>query len=443
MSAPGAGAGRSDGSARGSQLNAALREFAGSARFAQALTLLAVGLAFSTHAVRSIIGTPGLLAAIAGLLVLCSASLVARWRAVEWYGILPLSILVFIGWCAASVLWSSLPALTSLARLFYLVAFAFIGVYIALMRDTIQIVRAFGDVMRALLGVSLALEVLSGIILDIPIRVLGIQGGIAQLGPIQGIFGSRNMLGFVALIALLTFLVEWRMKIVQRTRAILSLTLAGVCLVFSGSPTTWFALGAALVALVALYGLRKASAPTRWRWQIALLVTGVVTIVAGWIFRIRIIEIIDARDEFDVRLEVWREMSRYLNLNPLQGWGWVGPWPDAPPYTWIDLATGRAHGSGLNAYIDVYFQVGVIGALLFIGLLGLALVRAWLLASTRRSVVYVWPALMLVAIAVTSFAESFALFEGGWMLLVVCAVKAARDMSWRDALSRQPSTIPR
>lgn len=434
MSAPGAGADRSDGRAGRSLLNMALREFVGSARFAQALTLLAVGLAFTTHAVRSIIGTPGLIAAIAGLVVLCAASLVARWRAVEWYGILPLSILVFIGWCAASALWSSLPALTSLARVGYLVAFAFVGVYIALMRDTIQIVRAFGDVMRALLGASLALEVLSGIILDVPIRVLGIQGAIAQLGPIQGVFGSRNMLGFVALVALLTFLVEWRMKIVQRTRAILSSTLAVLCLVLSGSPTTWFALGAALVALAALYGLRRASAPTRWRWQIALLVTGVVAIVAGWIFRVRIIELIDARDEFDVRLEVWREMSRYLNLNPLQGWGWVGPWPDAPPYTWIDLATGRAHGSGLNAYLDVYFQVGVIGALLFIGMLGLALVRAWLLASTRRSVVYVWPALMLVAIAVTSFAESFALFEGGWMLLVVCAVKAARDMSWRDAL---------
>lgn len=436
MSVPGEGADRSDGRAGRSLLNMALREFVGSARFAQALTLLAVGLAFTTHAVRSIIGTPGLIAAIAGLVVLCAASLVARWRAVEWYGILPLSILVFIGWCAASALWSSLPALTSLARVGYLVAFAFVGVYIALMRDTIQIVRAFGDVMRALLGASLVLEVLSGIILDVPIRALGIQGAIAQLGPIQGVFGSRNMLGFVALIALLTFLVEWRMKIVQRTRAILSSTLAALCLILSGSPTTWFALGAALVALAALYGLRRASAPTRWRWQIALLVTGVVAIVAGWIFRVRIIELIDARDEFDVRLEVWREMSRYLNLNPLQGWGWVGPWPDAPPYTWIDLATGRAHGSGLNAYLDVYFQVGVIGALLFIGMLGLALVRAWLLASTRRSVVYVWPALMLVAIAVTSFAESFALVEGGWMLLVVCAVKAARDMSWRDALTR-------
>lgn len=418
-----------------SRLVVAVREFAGSARFAQALTLLAVGLAFSTHALRTLMGTPGLLAALLGLLVLCAASLVARWRAVEWYGILPLTILVFIGWCAASVIWSSLPALTSIARLAYLVAFAFVGVYVALMRDTIQIVRAFGDVLRVLLGVSLALEVLSGIILDLPIRALGIDGNIAQFGPIQGIFGSRNMLGFVALIALLTFIVEWRTKIARRPRAFASLALAGLCLVFSGSPTTWFALGAALVALLALYGLRRASAPTRWRWQIGLLITGLLAIVAGWIFRIRIIELLDARSEFDVRLDVWRELSRYLNLNPLQGWGWVGPWPDASPYTWIELATGRPHGSALNAYIDVYFQVGVIGALLFIALLGVALVRAWLLASTRRSVVYVWPALMLVAITVTSFAESFALAEGGWMLLVVCAVKAARDMSWRDALA--------
>lgn len=413
----------------------ALREFAGSARFAQALALIAIGLAFSTHAVRALIGWPGLLAGLAALIVLCAVSLVARWRAVEWYGILPLTILVFVGWCAASVLWSTTPG-RSLAGVAYLIAYTVLGVYIALMRDTIQIVRAFGDVMRVLLAVSLALEVLSGVLLDLPIAFLGIAGDIASLGPIQGVFGSRNLLGFVALIALLTFLVEWRTKIAQRGPAIASLTLAGLCLLLSGSPTTWIALGAALVATLALYGLRRAKPATRWNWQFALLATGAVVLVAGWIFRVRIIEILDARGEFDVRLDVWRELSRYLNNNPLQGWGFVGPWPRQTPYTWIELATGKAHESALNAYLDAYFQVGVIGAILFAALVGVALVRAWLLASTRRSVVYVWPALMLVVIAVTSFAESFALIEGGWMLLVVCAVKAARDMSWRDALAQ-------
>ena len=413
----------------------AVREFVGSARFAQALALLAVGLAFSAHAIRALIGWPGLLAALAALLVLCGASLVTRWRAIEWYGILPISILVFVGWCAASVIWSSSPGL-SVLRVAYLIAFGVLGVYIALMRDTIQIVRAFGDTMRVLLGLSLGLEVLSGILLDVPIRFLGIDGTLADLGPIQGIFGSRNMLGFVALIALITFIIEWRIRIVTRTRAAISLGLALVILALSGSPITWIALGAALLALAALFGLRRVSPESRWRWQLALLITAAAVLVTGWILRVRIIALLDARDEFDVRLDVWRELSRYLSLNPLQGWGWVGKWPDAPPYTWIEAGTGRAHESALNAYLDVYFQVGVIGAVLFAALIGVALVRAWLLASNRRSVVYLWPALVLVAIAVTSAAESFALTEGGWMLVVICAVKAARDMSWRDALKR-------
>lgn len=415
-------------------MRSALREFAGSARFAQALTLIAVGLAFSTHAVRAMIGWPGLLAALAALLVLCGFSLVARWRAVEWYGILPLTILVFVGWAAASVIWSDAPGST-LLRVAYLVAFGVLGLYVALMRDTIQIVRAFGDVLRVLLGLSIALEVLSGILLDLPIAFLGIQGDIASLGPIQGVFGSRNFLGFVALIALLTFIVEWRTRSVPRGRSIASVVLAALCIVLAGSPVTWVALGASLLALAALYGLRRVPAASRWRWQVVLLATAVLALVAGWVLRIRIIELLDARAEFDVRLDVWREVSRYLAANPLQGWGWMGRWPDAAPYVWIERAIGRELTSALSAWIDAYFQVGVIGMLLFAGLVGVALVRSWLLASNRRSVVYLWPALVLVAIAVTSFAESFALQEGGWMLLVVCAVKAARDMSWRDALA--------
>ncbi|MFD5866042.1 O-antigen ligase family protein [Agromyces sp. NPDC127015] len=414
---------------------AAVREFVGSARFAQALALIAIGLAFSTHAVRSLIGWPGLLAALGGLLMLCAASLVTRWRAIEWYGILPLTILVFVGWSAASVLWSNAP-LASGVRVAYLVAYAVLGVYVALMRDTIQIVRAFGDTFRLLLGASLALEVFAGVLVDQPIRFLGVEGNIAALGPIQGIFGSRNLLGFVALIALITFIVEWRTQIVSRTRTIFSIVLGALCIVFAGSPTTWIALGAALVALAALYGLRRVPEQSRWRWQLGLLVLVAAALVTGWILRIRIIELLDARAEFDVRLDLWRELSRYLSLNPLQGWGWVGKWPDAPPYTWLEAGVGRPHESALNAYFDAYFQVGVIGALAFAALIGVALVRSWLLASNRRSVVYLWPALVLVAIAVTSAAESFALYEGGWMLVVICAVKAARDMSWRDALKR-------
>ncbi|QTX05265.1 O-antigen ligase family protein [Agromyces archimandritae] len=412
----------------------ALADFIGSARMAQALSLAIIGTGFGTHLIRSLLGWPGLIAIIAGLLVLSALSLVARWRAVEWYGILPISILVFVGWAAASVIWSD-HSLSTLVRVGYLFAFGFLGVYIALMRDTIQIVRAFGDVMRLLLGLSLALEVFSGILIDLPIDFLGIEGNIAALGPIQGVFGSRNFLGFVALIALISFMIEWRTRSVQRGRTVLSTVLAAAAIILSGSPTTWIAFAAAGLATAALYGLRKAAPATRWSWQLGILAAAVVAIVAGWLLRVRIIGLLDARGEFDVRLDLWREMNRYLAQNPLEGWGWVGFWPKATdPYVWLQLGTGRQHGSGLSAWVDVYFQLGIIGLLAFIALVGLAFARSWLLASVRRSVVYVWPALMLVVLIVWSFAESFAIVEGGWMLLVVCAVKAARDMSWRDAL---------
>ena len=52
--------------------------------------------------------------------------------------------------------------------------------------------------------------------------------------------------------------------------------------------------------------------------------------------------------------------------------------------------------------------------------------RSWLLASNRRSVVYLWPALCTRRAGHDELhGESFALLEGGWMLLVVCTVKAA------------------
>jgi hypothetical protein len=51
-------------------------------------------------------------------------------------------------------------------------------------------------------------------------------------------------------------------------------------------------------------------------------------------------------------------------------------------------------------------------------------------------VVYVWAPLVLVALLATSVFESSILVEGGWLLLVVCTVKASQGLSWRNALPR-------
>ncbi len=416
----------------------AFRHVIESPRFASSLTMVSIGLAASTHLVRSLIGWPGLLAILTSVVLLAAASLIARRRRIEWHGLLPISILAFVGWSALSIAWSVYP-MRSLAGVAYQVAFAFLAIYIGLVRDTIQIIRAVGDVLRVLLAVSLAVEIVSGLLLDLPIAFLGIDGNIENLGPIEGVFGSRNLLALVALIAGVTFTVELLSRSVRRGVAIGSLWLAGICLVLTRSPVITVTAVAVGVAALALWALRRTSVEGRWLLQLGLLAAALVGGLAAWLGRTRVIQALNAGSEFEVRYTLWSEMWRLVALHPLEGWGWAGLWPTGvTPYGWLEFITQRGHRSGLNAFLDVYFQVGLVGFLAFIALVGLAFVRSWLLASNKRPVLFVWPALVLVALLTFSAAESAVLVEFGWILLLVCAVKAAQGLSWRSALPLHP-----
>ncbi|WP_314146572.1 exopolysaccharide production protein [uncultured Leifsonia sp.] len=415
----------------------AVTEFLGSARFNSALALAAVGVGFSTHAIRAVVGWPGLIGALATLAVLAAVSFAAQWRMIEWHGLLPISALLFVGWCALSLIWSQYQWAT-LAGVIYQLLFAFLAVYIALVRDAIQIVRVVGDALRFLLTLSLALEVLSGLLIDMPIRFLGIQGNIALGGPIQGIFGSRNALSIVALIAFVTFLIELRTRSIRPPLAIASIALAALCVLLAHSPVIAAVSVVVGLATLALFLVRKVPAASRGYVQWGLAIVTVAALVAAYIYRTRVIDLLNARADFQVRYRLWIQIWELIPVQQSVGWGWVGAWPtDLYPFTAIQAATGVYHADGLNAYLDVYLQVGIIGLLLFIALIALAFSRSWLLASNRRSVVYAWAPLVLVALLVTSVFESSILVESGWMLLVICTVKASQGMSWRLRLPRR------
>ncbi|GAB3385208.1 hypothetical protein GCM10027568_01930 [Humibacter soli] len=410
-----------------------------SAKFSRALSLTIVGVAFLTTAIRDVIGWPGLLGVLGALVVITAGSFVAHWEAIEWHGLLPVSLLVFVGWCAASIVWSVYQWAT-LAAILYQVLFAFLAIYLALVRDAIQIVRVIGDVLRVLLTASLALEVLSGLLIDTPIKFLGIAGNLAQGGPISGLFGSRNQLGLIALIAAVTFIIEWRTKSVTLSVAVFSVVVALLCLVFSSSPVIAIMLVVVVLASAALFGLRHIrNERVRFYVQIVLGVVTTVCAVLAFIFRAPIINLLHGQSVITVRYEVWLQIWHLIPTNPLLGWGWIGFWRGSlPPYSLINAATGSPHANGLNAFLDVWLQVGLVGFLLFLLMLGLAMFRSWLLGSNKRSVIYAWPPLVLIALIGTAMAESTILIESGWMLLVICTVKASQGMSWRQALPAAP-----
>jgi exopolysaccharide production protein ExoQ len=409
----------------------AVSEFLGSARFNSVLSLVAVGVGFSTHTIRALIGWPGLIGALGVLVVLSALSFIAQRHLIEWHGLLPVTIIAFVGWCALSVFWSDYQWAT-VGGVVYQLSFAFLALYIALVRDAIQIVRVVGDVLRFLLALSLSLEVVSGLLLDLPIKFLGIQGNIALGGPIQGLFGSRNQLSIVALIAFVTFLVELRTRSVRPPLAAVSITLAGLCILLAHSPVIAAVSVVVGLATLALYAIRQVKAAHRRYYQWGLAVLTVAVLVTAYIYRTRVIDLLNARSDFQVRYRLWIQMWELIPINQTAGWGWVGSWPsDLYPFTALQSATGVYHADGLNAYLDVYLQVGIIGVILFVALIALAFGRSWLLASNKRSVVYAWPPLVLVALLVTSVFESSILIEAGWLLLVICGVKASQGMSWR------------
>jgi exopolysaccharide production protein ExoQ len=414
-----------------------LTETVDSPRFGRVITLTIVATACSPFLLRSLIGWAGLIAIIGTLVLLAAFSLVRRRHEVEWHGLLPLSLLLLVVWSMLSVFWSEYRWETAESAA-YQAAFAFLAVYVAMTRDFIQIVRAFGDVLRTLLLASLAIEVLSGVLLDTPFGFLGIGGMLPAGGPVQGIFGTRNLLGFVSLVALATFYIEVQTRSVSRRLALASAGLAGAMILLTRSPVTIGTAAIAMLGAVALIALRRMDRDLRQVRQLWLLggVAGVVLV--GLLARRPVIELINAGSEFEYRLRLWRSVRLFTGINPIEGYGWAGYWRrDLLPFSLIDIFS-PPHASALSAYLDVWLQLGVVGFLALIAVLALTFVRSWRLASNRRSIIFVWPAIVVLILIVVSTAESFALVEFGWFTLVVCAVRASQELSWRRMTGGDP-----
>lgn len=414
-----------------------------SPRFSAVLATTGVGVAAFAYPLVRLTGWAGYLAALVGVVTLMTVALVARRRELDRQEVPPISLLVFVGWAAISLVWSEYQWAT-LGGASYLVVYAFVGVFIAYTRDTIQIVRTWGDVLRVALGASLAIEVFAGILIDAPIPFLNVQAKIAELGPISGVLQTRNQLGLLALIGAVSFATEWRTRSVRPLTGVLSLIGAGLCITLTLSPIVIGTAGVVAVAAAVLYGIRRVRADLRQTAQFVILGAAVVLIVLGWVVRGSLVSVFNAQGALDYRLHLWQKIVALLPGNAVEGWGWVGRWhPDIAPFVALSATGSRPSQSALNAYLDVLFQLGVIGLVIFVGMLGLAFTRSWLLAGRRRSVIYAWPALVLVVLLLHSLAESAVLSEFGWLTFVVCCVTASRELSWRSALRAPgPPVLP-
>ena len=411
---------------------------AGSARLAHALATIGIALGAAAFFLQRTLGWAGFLAALVVAIALMLMSFLARQEEVRWRALLPVSLLVFLIWAAASLIWSSYQWATA-GGLAYLLAFTLIGLFVAISRDTIQIVRAFGDVLRVVLALSLGIEIFSGILIDMPLPFLAVHGNLGTFGPISGIEPSRDQLGLVAIVGMISFATEHRTRSVTRIVSVPSLILAALCIVLTQSPVIAF--GSLVVGLAALviYLVRRVRPERRRVWQFVILALAVIGSALLFAARSPVIKLFNASGAIEFRIDLWRQVIALASVNPLQGWGWIGPWRVGIfPFSALAASPARPVDSALNTFLDVWLQLGFIGLVIFVGMVGLAFARSWLLAGARRSVVFAWPAAALVALIFVSLAESSILSDFGWMTFVICCTKASQELSWRNALQAAP-----
>lgn len=374
-------------------------------------------------------------------------------------GGIPLPLLLFLALATVSIFWSQYPAATALGlTTTWLIAVNAVALAITL--TWAEVLRALGIVLRFVLGLSLLFELFVSLVLRTRILPLFGQPGVdydsfekipAILmwsrnelfevfdgGRIQGILGNANSLGFLSLMALIVFGLQLASKKVRRAPGIGWLLFAAATMFMTKSATvTLAAVGVAAILLIALLIRRARTARGRMAVYAASAAVLSVGIVAGILARSYIFELLGKSSDLTGRLGIWNNVIDLAQQRPAFGWGWVSYWvPWADPFSNLAFSAGIRQLQAHNVWLDVAFQLGLVGLLIFIALVGAALVKAWQHAvdrpqdapdsMLRHRAVTLLPLLLLVALVVQSLAESRLITEYGFALLVIIAVKTKR-----------------
>jgi exopolysaccharide production protein ExoQ len=396
---------------------------------------------FAGQGVRNLAGWPGHLAVALTLTVFVALSLWRQRRDPRLLG-LPPELLAFLLFSGCSLIWSNYQWATVLGLLAQW-ATAAAGIWLAIALSWDELLRALSSALIRILVVSVAFEVFVAAGVRDRLAPLGSAYGpeapgayfwsenlLLAGGPIQGIVGNRNLLAFLALLALVMLGARVRTG-AQVRHATASVVLAVGVLLFTRSATV-VAVGAAIAMLVGVVlALPRVPHPARRLMQAGLL-TGMAVGLAGILSVLPTALGVLGRSDLTNRVGIWRQVLHLVEERPALGWGWVSYWaPWVQPYDDLVIIDGVEYLQAHNALLDVLLQLGVVGAAVAGVLAAAALVRGWCTAMGAPqgdgSSPGWWPFLILCALLGQALTESRLLIEGNWALLVALAVKLATD----------------
>jgi len=391
--------------------------------------------------------------AIVLVILVGSILLLVRGRDRVKLGRMPYPLIAFLVLATASVAWSFYPGSSALGVTAQWVT-TIAALPVALLLSWDELLRVLGWVLRLILGLSFLFEFVVSAFIRHPIFPVWLTPDnphhVAKLlywsrdllfsgGKIQGIVGNSSLLAMIALLALIVFAVQLACR-TTRFWGWFWLLVALVTIGITRSATIFIGVVAvAIVAAAAIIVRRATSDRSRMFRSTGIIAVVVIAAGLGVIFRSQLLELLGKSGTLTGRQGIWEAVIHLAQQRPAFGWGWVSYWtPWVEPFKDLIVRGGVQVMHAHNAWLDVWLQLGILGLVVFGLLVVSTVVRSWLMATDRlarggaRTMVgahtgYSWvallPLLILTAELVQSLAESRLLIEGGWILLIVFAVK--------------------
>ncbi len=364
-----------------------------------------------------------------------------HWQRLPWF------VVGYVVWAILSLIWSAWPAVSAWTLLL-LVITTVQALFVGSLLTWRELVRAVSSALKWVIGLSLVFELWVSIFVRVPL-LPGFVPRTEKLDPIeywsrnnlfgggriQGIMGNANLLGPVALLAIIVFGLLYAGRATRRVTLLLWIAVSAYLFYRASSATAYLAAAAVVVVLATILLMRRADRPgARTKYYLAYAGIGVVSALVLVFFREQIFGALGRESNLTGREDIWAAVLEKATQRPVIGWGFATPWVTADPAFggWIidhGVSVQQAH----NMWIDVFFQLGAVGVVLM-ALTYLAFVwRAWFFAVDRPrwdlradrpySSLSLLPSLLATVLLVQGIAESGPLLLWGWMFVVMFAFK--------------------
>lgn len=362
---------------------------------------------------------------------------------------LPRLLVLYLAFAVASLAWSQYPAGSAVGIVTTLMT-SVGALAITVVAPWPAIVTALGRALRIHVVASLLFEVVVAAFVRQPVCPVYLdctgqpdaffwsRDVLFEGGRIQGLQGNSNILAVIALLALIVTGVQAADRSITRGSTVVGVTASVLALLLTRSATVAaVAVAVGLVLLLVVATRRREPGRRAPVYGVAALVV-VAAGAALALARGPLLALAGKSADLTGRTDIWSAVHELGVQHPVVGWGWVGYWfPFVEPFTDLAERNGVVYLQAHDAYLDVWFQLGWIGLVLFgLTIVGVV-VRSWWWAVDRRvlsrEVVAPWsahdllPLLLVTALLVHGLTESRLIVEWGWATFVVIVLVTRRD----------------